>query len=115
MQAIRDALRDSGADLVFVALGSPKQECLIRDLRHDDVLPEAWWIGVGITLSFVCGDVPRAPEWMQKTGMEWVHRLIQEPKRLARRYLIEGIPFAFGLFWRTAIIRSRGPETKERG
>ena len=47
----------------------------------------------GISLSFVSGDVQRAPVWAQRLGLEWVHRLVQEPRRLARRYLVEGIPF----------------------
>jgi len=92
MQQMRAALRGSAADLVYVALGSPKQEKLIQQVRGE--LPEAWWMGVGISLSFICGRVQRAPRWMQVLGLEWVHRLVQEPRRLARRYLIEGIPFA---------------------
>jgi N-acetylglucosaminyldiphosphoundecaprenol N-acetyl-beta-D-mannosaminyltransferase len=79
-------------DIVFVALGSPKQEVVIRHLRHDR--PEAWWLGVGISFSFLCGEVERAPRWMQVCGLEWLHRLWQEPGRLFRRYLIDGLPFA---------------------
>jgi N-acetylglucosaminyldiphosphoundecaprenol N-acetyl-beta-D-mannosaminyltransferase len=92
---MRSALTRSQPDLVYVALGSPKQEKLIRDLRG--VLPTAWWIGVGISLSFVTGDVQRAPAILRKTGLEWAHRLLQEPGRLWRRYLVEGIPFAVWL------------------
>jgi N-acetylglucosaminyldiphosphoundecaprenol N-acetyl-beta-D-mannosaminyltransferase len=96
MARIETQLRASQADLVYVALGSPKQEKLIRRLRTADppVLPDAWWMGVGISLSFICGRVKRAPVWVQKCGLEWVHRLGQEPRRLARRYLVDGIPFA---------------------
>ena len=79
-------------DIVFVALGLPKQEVLID--RWRSALPAAWWLGVGISFSFVAGDVVRAPRWMQRSGLEWLHRLWQEPKRLARRYLLQGIPFA---------------------
>ncbi len=93
-------------DLVFVALGCPKQEYLIRSLRS--CLPQAWWMGVGISFGFVCGDVRRAPRWMQRLGLEWVHRLGQEPGRLARRYLLDGIPFAVMLLLRSAFGRSRG-------
>ncbi|MEM9418253.1 MAG: WecB/TagA/CpsF family glycosyltransferase [Planctomycetota bacterium] len=95
MEAMTRAVRESGADLVYVALGSPKQERLIREIRG--ILPDAWWLGVGISLSFICGEVRRAPVWMQQIGLEWLHRMVQEPRRLAKRYLIDGIPFAFVL------------------
>lgn len=85
-------------DIVFVGLGSPKQERLIAGLRG--CLPAAWWLGVGISFSFVCHRVHRAPAWMQRLGLEWLHRLWQEPRRLARRYLIDGLPFAATLFVR---------------
>ncbi len=79
-------------DIVYVALGSPKQEQIIQRFRPE--FPQAWWIGVGISFSFLCGHVKRAPVWMQRAGLEWAHRLAQEPKRLSRRYVREGIPFA---------------------
>jgi exopolysaccharide biosynthesis WecB/TagA/CpsF family protein len=82
-------------DIVFVALGSPKQEQLIDRLR--DRLPRTWWLGVGISFSFLAGDVKRAPRWMRATGLEWIHRLVQEPGRLAKRYLVQGVPFAMRL------------------
>ena len=56
-------------------------------------LPSAWWIGVGISFSFVAGHVKRAPRWMQRYGLEWLHRLAQDPRRLAHRYLVQGLPF----------------------
>ena len=95
MQRIRAALEGSRPAIVYVGLGSPKQERLIRDLRS--LLPGTWWIGVGISLSFLSGDVVRAPRWMQRIGLEWVHRLWQEPGRLAKRYLVHGLPFAVRL------------------
>jgi exopolysaccharide biosynthesis WecB/TagA/CpsF family protein len=82
-------------DIVFVALGSPKQERLIDRLRGR--LPGTWWLGVGISFSFLAGEVRRAPRWMRATGMEWIHRLLQEPGRLAKRYLVHGVPFALRL------------------
>lgn len=96
-------LRWSHPDLVFVALGSPKQEKLIRALRAE--YDAAWMVGVGISFSFLAGRVKRAPRWMQKLGLEWVHRLGQEPKRLARRYLIDGIPFGIRLLVTSAARR----------
>lgn len=88
-------------DIVYVALGSPKQERLIARLRK--ILPNSWWLGVGNSFSFLCGDVKRAPLWMQRFGMEWVHRLSQEPRRLFNRYVTTGLPFAMSLFGRSLV------------
>jgi len=96
MESLRHVLLETKPDIVFVALGSPKQE-KIMDLLAP-ILPETWWIGVGISFSFVCGSVRRAPRWMQRSGLEWVHRMLQEPHRLAGRYLVRGVPFALQLF-----------------
>jgi N-acetylglucosaminyldiphosphoundecaprenol N-acetyl-beta-D-mannosaminyltransferase len=54
-------------------------------------------IGIGGSFGFVAGEVPRAPLWMQRLGLEWTHRLAQEPRRLARRYLIDDLPFGIRL------------------
>ncbi|MDP3939053.1 MAG: WecB/TagA/CpsF family glycosyltransferase [Deltaproteobacteria bacterium] len=92
MAALTEALRDAAPDIVFVALGSPKQEALIARLRAS--FPRCWWLPVGISFSFLAGEVRRAPRWVQRLGLEWLHRLVQEPRRLARRYLVEDLPFA---------------------
>jgi N-acetylglucosaminyldiphosphoundecaprenol N-acetyl-beta-D-mannosaminyltransferase len=105
MQDIQDCLLAAQPDLVFVALGSPKQEYLIQALRP--LLPATWWIGVGISFSFVCGQIKRAPKWAQQLGLEWMHRLIQEPRRLAGRYLLQGVPFAVS-FLLAAVLQRRG-------
>ena len=101
MSTIIQKLTDAKPDIVFVALGSPKQEKLIARLRP--ILPNAWWMGVGNSFSFLAGHVRRAPLWMQRTGLEWMHRLGQEPRRLFKRYLIVGIPFAGSLLTRSLI------------
>jgi len=90
-----DTLRLADPDIVYLAVGSPKQELLAVVLRKE--LPKAWFAGVGISFSFVTGDVRRAPKWVQKSGLEWLHRLAQEPRRLAGRYLFQGLPFFFKL------------------
>ena len=82
--------------ILLVALGSPKQEELIAELHPH--LPTTWMMGVGVSLSFVSGELGRAPAWMGQAGLEWLHRLAQEPGRLARRYLVEDLPFALRLF-----------------
>jgi N-acetylglucosaminyldiphosphoundecaprenol N-acetyl-beta-D-mannosaminyltransferase len=93
---IRDAVLADKPDLIYVGFGSPKQEQVIDALRP--VLPSAWMMGCGISLSFIAGSRPRAPLWMQKTGLEWVHRMLSEPRRLAPRYM-RNIPYAFRLLW----------------
>jgi len=105
MSRLRQSIEQARPDIIFVALGFPKQEKLIRELRA--AAPEAWWMGVGISFSFLAGRVRRAPRWMQKCGLEWVHRMIQEPGRLIRRYLIDDIPFAVVLLGRSIIRRFR--------
>jgi N-acetylglucosaminyldiphosphoundecaprenol N-acetyl-beta-D-mannosaminyltransferase len=96
IRSIEATVRSAQPDFVLVGLGSPKQEYLIRALRPH--LARSWMIGVGITFSFIAGQTSRAPRWMQRSGLEWVHRLVQEPRRLARRYLVDDLPFAVELF-----------------
>lgn len=96
IESIQRVLVHAAPDIVYVALGSPKQERLIVQLR--DALPRAWFLGVGISFSFVCGQVQRAPRLIQRIGLEWLHRLAQEPRRLAGRYLVHDLPFACRLF-----------------
>ncbi len=98
-----EELRAAHPDIVLVAFGSPKQEQVIAQLR--DELPRAWWIGVGISLSFLAGHVRRAPRIAQRLGLEWAHRLVQEPRRLFRRYVVDDLPFAFELLGSSLLAR----------
>jgi N-acetylglucosaminyldiphosphoundecaprenol N-acetyl-beta-D-mannosaminyltransferase len=91
---IRQRLVAARPDIVFCAFGFPKQERLIVQLRGD--LPGAWFVSCGAAVAFVAGAVPRAPHWMQTSGLEWVYRLAREPRRLFRRYAAD-IPFALRL------------------
>ena len=106
LDEIRDELSRARADLVYVAFGAPKQERVIDALRAE--FPHTWWIGVGVSLSFMSGEIRRAPAWMQRAGLEWLHRLAQEPTRLARRYLLHDVPFAGRLLAHAALRRLRG-------
>jgi N-acetylglucosaminyldiphosphoundecaprenol N-acetyl-beta-D-mannosaminyltransferase len=103
MQRIGNEMIKSKPDIVYVALGCPKQERVISRLKP--LVPNTWWVGVGISFSFLCGQINRAPKWMQKLGIEWIHRLWQEPGRLFRRYVIHDIPFAFKLLYKSMIDR----------
>jgi N-acetylglucosaminyldiphosphoundecaprenol N-acetyl-beta-D-mannosaminyltransferase len=93
-------------DLVFVGLGFPRQEHIIARLRPD--LPGAWFLGCGAAINFVAGDVRRAPEALQRSGLEWLHRLATEPRRLAKRYLRHDAPFAGRLLTTCAVRRLTG-------
>lgn len=89
-QALVQAINASGAALLFVGLGCPKQEQWMS--KHQANL-RAVMIGVGAAFDFHAGTVKRAPVWMQERGFEWLHRLLQEPKRLWRRYLYTNTVF----------------------
>ncbi|WP_245674269.1 WecB/TagA/CpsF family glycosyltransferase [Actinoplanes rectilineatus] len=102
-QQVCDTVTAAAPDLVFVGLGFPKQERVIARLRP--LLPQTWFLGCGAAIGFVAGVHSRAPGWMQRTGLEWVHRLAGEPRRLMRRYLIDDAPFALRLLAGSALDR----------
>lgn len=83
-EAIVAAIRNSGADLVFVGLGAPKQELWMH--RHLASFDKGVFLGCGAAVDFCAGTVRRAPPWMQAAGLEWLYRLTQDPSRLAKRY-----------------------------
>ena len=85
-ERVARAIRDAGADLVIVALGSPKQELWMA--QHERLIAPAVALGLGASLDFVAGAVTRAPAWVSRAGIEWLYRLAQEPRRLAYRYLV---------------------------
>ena len=103
MNAMRERVVAAKPDIVYVAVGFPKQERVIAYLRPH--LSKTWFLGIGISFSFVTGHVQRAPQLVQKLGLEWVHRMAQEPGRLAKRYLVHGIPFAVKLLALSALRR----------
>ncbi|MDO8836686.1 MAG: WecB/TagA/CpsF family glycosyltransferase [Vicinamibacterales bacterium] len=117
-EVIVSAIRAAKADIVVVALGSPKQEVFMA--RFERQLAPAVLVGLGGSLDFAAGTVRRAPAWMSRAGLEWLFRLAQEPGRLAYRYLVRDLAivpiFAADLVWRavhgtTAIgLRAARPE-----
>jgi N-acetylglucosaminyldiphosphoundecaprenol N-acetyl-beta-D-mannosaminyltransferase len=105
LRRIGKRLVEAAPDVVFVGLGFPKQERLIASLRP--LLPSAWFISCGVAFSFVAGEVQRAPTVVQRLGLEWLYRLIQEPRRLYRRYLLDGLPFLLKLLGSSLAARGR--------
>ena len=103
VRKIAELVARAGPDVVFIGLPLRKHLTLARALR--ELLPHAWLVGVGVSFSFVAGDIARAPRWVQRMGLEWVHRLAQEPARLFRRYVVDGLPFALRLLAYAALSR----------
>jgi N-acetylglucosaminyldiphosphoundecaprenol N-acetyl-beta-D-mannosaminyltransferase len=100
---IDEHLDAAGPSIVFCGFGFPKQERLMAVLAPAH--PTSWFIGSGASLTMAAGDVDRAPEWMQQSGLEWLFRLRQEPKRLFSRYIVHDIPFAVRMLSRSAAAR----------
>jgi N-acetylglucosaminyldiphosphoundecaprenol N-acetyl-beta-D-mannosaminyltransferase len=89
--AVVEQVRASRADLLFVAISSPKKEQFLGRYQLEMKIPFA--MGVGGTFDVAIGRVKRAPVWMQKAGLEWFYRFLQEPRRMFRRYFIEDMAF----------------------
>ena len=86
------SINDSGADTLAIGVGAPKQELWVCENREQ--LPNIKrYLAIGATIEFESGILKRSPKWMTMVGLEWLYRLGQEPRRLAKRYLIEGVPF----------------------
>jgi N-acetylglucosaminyldiphosphoundecaprenol N-acetyl-beta-D-mannosaminyltransferase len=102
--AVIDTINRSGANVLLVAFGAPAQELWLA--RHRARLAPSIRIGVGGLFDFYSGRIPRAPRWLQELGLEWVWRLVQEPRRMWRRYLV-GNPL---FLWRVMRQRIAGGE-----
>jgi N-acetylglucosaminyldiphosphoundecaprenol N-acetyl-beta-D-mannosaminyltransferase len=89
--AVVEQVRASRADLLFVAISSPKKEQFLGRYQAEMKIPFA--MGVGGTFDVAIGRVRRAPLWMQKAGLEWFYRFLQEPRRMFRRYFIDDMAF----------------------
>jgi len=89
---IIEKINNSGATVLAVGVGAPKQEKWIY--KYKDKLPNIKiFLAIGATIDFESGNKPRAPKWVTEMGLEWLHRLLSEPKRLWKRYLIGGLIF----------------------
>jgi len=95
-EAIVDAVRDSGADILFIGFGSPRKEVFLRKYLERMRVP--FVMGVGGSFDAVAGSTRRAPLWMQRNGLEWLFRLMREPRRLWKRYLVGNSIFIYIVF-----------------
>ena len=93
-QRIIDRINDSGATVLAIGVGAPKQEKWIAQYRHK-LRNIKVFLAIGATIDFEAGEKARSPQWMSEMGVEWLHRLSTEPGRLWKRYLVEDLPF----FW----------------
>jgi len=95
LDAAVERMQTAGADFVWVGLGSPKQDRVAERLRERGAAPVL--LCVGAAFDFLSGAKRRAPRWMRRAGLEWLHRLVTEPRRLWRRYLIGNSVFVAGV------------------
>jgi N-acetylglucosaminyldiphosphoundecaprenol N-acetyl-beta-D-mannosaminyltransferase len=103
MAGIYRALDEAEPGIVFCAFGFPKQERLMEVLSAR--FPGMWFVGSGGTFSMIAGDTPKAPDWMSRNGLEWLHRLRLEPRRLFERYIVHDLPFAVRMLASSAAAR----------
>jgi len=93
-----ELINQSGATVLAVGVGAPKQEKFI--CKYKDKLPNIKiFLAIGATIDFEAGNIKRAPKWVSEAGLEWLYRLLSEPKRLWKRYLVHG-PSFFGLIFK---------------
>lgn len=91
-------INESGAQILFVAIPSPQKEIFLKNNKH--LMPQVYlMMGVGGSFDVVAGQVKRSPRWMQDNGLEWLYRLIQEPRKMWRRYLIGNVRYIM-ITWR---------------
>ncbi len=105
-EAAVQRINASGAGIVFVALGCPKQERWMAEHRGR---VQAVTVGVGAAFDFHAGTIARAPLWMQNNGLEWLHRLVSEPRRLWKRYLVTNTLFIVGAVRQLLSVKQNSP------
>ncbi len=89
LEKIYDMLKKSQPEILAVGLGTPKQERFFYDHREHMRIPVV--LHIGATIDFEAGTVKRAPAWLSRMGFEWLYRLVKEPQRLAKRYLVDDL------------------------
>ncbi|WP_197700926.1 WecB/TagA/CpsF family glycosyltransferase [Sphingobacterium mizutaii] len=104
-EAIAKTIAESAAQMLFVAISSPKKEIFLN--KYKDIIKTPFIMGVGGTFDVISGHIKRAPIWMQKAGLEWLYRTYQEPKRMWKRYLITNTKFIELLFREKFINKTR--------
>jgi N-acetylglucosaminyldiphosphoundecaprenol N-acetyl-beta-D-mannosaminyltransferase len=104
-EAMVAQINASGAHIVFVGLGCPKQEIWMAEHRGR---VNAVMVGVGAAFDYHAGTIPRAPRWMRRNSLEWLHRLASEPRRLWKRYLVTNAAFLFLAIGQWAATRITG-------
>jgi N-acetylglucosaminyldiphosphoundecaprenol N-acetyl-beta-D-mannosaminyltransferase len=90
-----DAIRASGADIVWVGLGTPKQDI---EAERIATATNTTTVAIGAAFDFAAGTLREAPSWLSRAGLEWLFRLAMEPRRLWRRYLIGNLVFIYAVF-----------------
>jgi N-acetylglucosaminyldiphosphoundecaprenol N-acetyl-beta-D-mannosaminyltransferase len=107
-----DAIAQSGAKILFIGIPTPRKEMYAA--QHLGALGVPLIVGVGGSLDVLAGLVPRAPRWMQRSGLEWFYRLLREPRRLMRRYAVGNTRFIILIaraWWQTRRAGTTGPRT----
>ncbi len=114
-ESVVDAIAASRADILFVAIPSPRKEEFLA--RHQARMKVPFAMGVGGTFDVAAGHVQRAPKWMQRHGLEWFFRFLQEPRRMFRRYFVDSLGF-FGLLahalFQQRVLRREIPQSRGR-
>lgn len=116
-EKIVELINTSGATVLAIGVGSPKQEMWIakykKRLKNIKI-----FLAVGATIDFEAGNVKRSPRWMSEIGFEWLYRLLKEPRRLWRRYLLDALPFVFLIFKQRLLLYKNpwsSPEGEDSG
>jgi N-acetylglucosaminyldiphosphoundecaprenol N-acetyl-beta-D-mannosaminyltransferase len=104
--AIVDQISEAAPDLLLVGLGAPKQELWVHSQRSALAPHVQVAMCVGATIDFLAGSKRRAPEWMRSSGLEWLYRLSEDPRRLARRYAHDAVVFPQLLWQERALLRA---------